>query len=203
LQSAPTVRKATEAAAQLDTWRATVAQASRSADAQAKAGPEAVPGGAVAKGARVRILSLGYEGEVLEVDAKEALVRAGGLKIRRPLADLLPLKGKAPAAPGFGKSRGEKLEAAEEARPAPVTSSDRRLDVRGMRVEDLLREVERFLDRLYSDGAADALIVHGHGTGALKAALREHLAASPYVGNFRAGDRHEGGDAATVVAFRR
>ncbi|MFL5274366.1 MAG: endonuclease MutS2, partial [Anaeromyxobacteraceae bacterium] len=47
LQSAPTVRKATEAAAQLDTWRATVAQASRSADAQAKAGPEAVPGGAV------------------------------------------------------------------------------------------------------------------------------------------------------------
>jgi DNA mismatch repair protein MutS2 len=203
VQSAPTVRKATEAAQQLDKWRATVSQASRSADAQAKAGPEAIPGGAVEPGARVRIVSLGQEGEVVEVDAREALVRAGSLKIRRPVSDLLPLKGKAAPAPAFGRSRGEKIQAAEEARPSAVVSPDRRLDVRGLRVEELLREVERFLDRLYAEGAPEAVILHGHGTGALKSALRDHLSASPYVGSFRAGDRHEGGDAATVVSLRR
>ncbi len=71
-----------------------------------------------------------------------------------------------------------------------------------MRVEELLREVDRFLDRLYSEGAPEAVILHGHGTGALKQALRDHLGASPYVTEFRAGDRHEGGDAVTVVTFR-
>ncbi len=74
--------------------------------------------------------------------------------------------------------------------------------MRGLRVEELLREVERFLDRLYAAGEPTALILHGHGTGALKQALRDHLSASPYVGAFRPGDRHEGGDAVTVVTFR-
>ena len=37
----------------------------------------------------------------------------------------------------------------------------------------------------------------------LKHALREHLSASPYVAHHRPGDRHEGGDAVTVVELRR
>jgi DNA mismatch repair protein MutS2 len=82
-------------------------------------------------------------------------------------------------------------------------SAERRLDARGLRVEELRREIDRFLDRMYSDGEAECVVLHGHGTGALKQALRDHLAASPYVGAFRAGDRHEGGDAVTVIALRR
>jgi DNA mismatch repair protein MutS2 len=70
-------------------------------------------------------------------------------------------------------------------------------------VEELLREVDRFLDALYAEGAPECVILHGHGTGALKHSLREHLAASAYVGTFRPGDRHEGGDAVTVVRLRR
>ncbi|HEY5677248.1 MAG TPA: Smr/MutS family protein, partial [Myxococcales bacterium] len=203
LQAAPTVRKATETQKQLEAWRATVSQATRSADAQARAGPEAVVGGEVARGTRVRIVSLGQEAEVLEVDGDEALLRAGPLKVRRPVSDLLPLRGKATSAPGFAKTRRERLAAAEEAAPAAVRAGERRLVVRGLRVEELLREVDRFLDGLYADGAPDAVILHGHGTGALKQALRDHLGASPYVASFRAGDRHEGGDATTVVVLRR
>jgi DNA mismatch repair protein MutS2 len=203
LQAAPTVRKATEAQKQLGAWRATVSQAARSADAQARAGPEAVVGGEVAKGTRVRIVSLGQEAEVLEVDGDEALLRAGPLKVRRPVSDLLPLRGKAAGGPGFAKTRSERLAAAQEAAPAAVRAGERRLDARGLRVEELLRDVDRFLDGLYADGAPDAVILHGHGTGALKQALRDHLGASPYVASFRAGDRHEGGDAVTVVVLRR
>jgi DNA mismatch repair protein MutS2 len=148
-------------------------------------------------------VSLGHEGEVLEVDDGGALVRAGALKVRRPLADLLPLKGKAAPTPALARGREARLEAAGEARAAAPRLPERRLDARGMRVEDLLREVDAFLDRLYAEGAPECVVLHGHGTGALKHALREHLAASPYVGSFRAGDRHEGGDAVTVVSFRR
>jgi DNA mismatch repair protein MutS2 len=202
LQAKPTVKEVTQAAAQLEGWRAQVAGAARAADAQAKAGPEAMPGAAVARGARVRIVSLGQEGEVLEVLGGEALVRAGSLKVRRPVGDLLPLRGKAAAAPGLGRGRAERLDAAGEARAAAPSHPERRLDARGLRVEELLRAVDAFLDRLFAEGAPDCVVLHGHGTGALKAALRDHLAASPYVGAFRSGDRHEGGDAVTVVTLR-
>ncbi len=201
LQAAPSMKKAVEARQQLDAWHATVEQATRSTQARAEAGPEALPGGEVKPGVRVRILSLGQEGEVVEVDGRDALVRAGAIKVRRPVADLLPLQGKARDA-GLARSRGDRLAAADAARPEAVFSADRRLDVRGLRVEELLRLVERFLDRLYAGGEPSAVILHGHGTGALKQALRDHLSASPYVGAFRPGDRHEGGDAVTVVTLR-
>jgi DNA mismatch repair protein MutS2 len=202
LQAKPSVKAATDAAAKLEAWKATVAGAARSAQVKAEAGPEIEQGGAVAPGARVRIVSLGQDGEVVEVDGGNALVRAGPLKVRRPVSDLLPLRGKAREAT-LGRTRAERLAAAEEARPDTPRSAERRLDVRGLRVEELLREVERFLDSRYAEGEAECLILHGHGTGALKQALREHLSSSPYVSTFRPGDRHEGGDAVTVVTFRR
>jgi DNA mismatch repair protein MutS2 len=202
LQAAPSLKKAAEARRTLDAWHATVAHATQATKAKAEAGPEALPGGEVLPGVRVRILSLGQEGEVVEVDGKDALVRAGSLKVRRPVDDLLPLKGKARDA-GLARTRSEKLAQADAARPDAVFTAERRLDVRGLRVEELLREVERFLDRLYAGGEPSAVILHGHGTGALKQALRDHLSASPYVGTFRPGDRHEGGDAVTVVTLRQ
>ncbi len=95
LQAQPSVRKAAEARAQLDAWHQTVAQAARSTQARVEAGPEALPGGEVRPGVRVRIASLGHEGEVIEVAGGEALIRAGALKVRRPVSDLVPLQGKA------------------------------------------------------------------------------------------------------------
>jgi DNA mismatch repair protein MutS2 len=202
LQAKPSVKAAAEAQKKLEEWRATVAGAARTAQAKAEAGPEAVPDAELAPGVRVRIMTLGQEGEVVEVDGATALVRAGPLKVRRPVADLLPLRGRARDS-GLGRSRSERLAAASEARPDAPRSPERRLDVRGLRVEELLREVERFLDARYSEGEAECSILHGHGTGALKQALRDHLSSSPYVGSFRPGDRHEGGDAVTVVSLRR
>jgi DNA mismatch repair protein MutS2 len=203
LQAKPSVKAATEAAATLETWKAQVSQASTAAKARAEVGPEILEGVPLAPGQRVRIVSLGHEGEVVEVSGDEVLVRAGAIKVRRPASDLLPLRGPARDPGPFPRSRGERMTAAEEARAAPPRSPERRLDVRGLRVDDLLREVDRFLDVLYAAGEAECVVLHGHGTGALKQALREHLGASPYVGGFRRGADHEGGDAVTVVTLRR
>ena len=202
LQSAPTVRKATEAARQLDDWAGTMARASQVAGSQAEAAPDATPGAELAPGLRVRVASLGQEGEVVEVTGGEAVVRLGALRVRRPASDLLPLRGSPRAAPAFARGKGDRLRAAEAARPAPVAASERRIDVRGMRVEELLRELDLYLDRLFAEGAPDCLVLHGHGTGALKQALRDHLGASPYVAEFRRGDDHEGGDAVTLIRLR-
>lgn len=202
LQAKPTVRGAVDAQAEL----AKVAEAEQrkldrmDAEAKAKAEERMPEGSAIHAGMRVRVPNLG-DAQVLEVDGDEAVVTAGALKVRRKLKDLVPLKGQAKAAK-FAEKKGEKLKRAEESAPQAMSFEGNRLDVRGMRAEDALRAAETFLDRSYGEGKPGAVILHGHGTGALKATLREYLKGSPYIKSFRPGANHEGGDGITVVEFK-
>ena len=152
----------------------------------------------VVQGARVKHLRLGSEGVVLEVHDGQATVQLGALKIKVPVEELAPIA-RAVLQSGFRKSRREKLERAEHARAAPVEANVPRVDVRGMRVDEALRALELELDRHLRAGEETVHVLHGHGSGALKAAIREHLARSPYVTRARAAESHEGGDGVTVA----
>jgi DNA mismatch repair protein MutS2 len=121
-----------------------------------------------------------------------------------PVSELVGIGGERPARSfpqGSKRSEGAK-ERAERAAPAALEADAPLCDVRGLRAEDALREVERFCDQALRQGRESAVILHGHGTGALKMAVRDYLDESPYVRMFRPGDSHEGGDGVTVVAFR-
>jgi DNA mismatch repair protein MutS2 len=72
-------------------------------------------------------------------------------------------------------------------------------DVRGLRVDETLERVDVFVDRLLSQGEPAGFVLHGHGTGALKSAIREHLGAHPLIAKARPADNDEGGDAFTVL----
>ena len=93
-------------------------------------------------------------------------------------------------------------ERARAAAPAPLEAGVRRCDVRGLRADEALREVEGFLDRAFREGEPAVLVVHGHGTGALRQALRAALSASPYVQSHQPGEAYQGGDGVTRVALR-
>ncbi len=73
------------------------------------------------------------------------------------------------------------------------------LDLRGYRVEEALDEVEAYLDKASLANLTPVYIIHGHGTGALKQAVRDFLSTSPYVAKFRPGEDTEGGDGVSVV----
>lgn len=73
------------------------------------------------------------------------------------------------------------------------------LDLRGLKVEDALDDLENYLDKASLANLACVTVIHGHGTGALKSAVREFLSTSPYVAKFRAGEDAEGGDGVSVV----
>ncbi len=73
------------------------------------------------------------------------------------------------------------------------------LDLRGFRVEEALDEVENYLDKASLANLTPVYIIHGHGTGALKQAVRDFLKTSPYVAKFRPGEDSEGGDGVCVV----
>ena len=76
------------------------------------------------------------------------------------------------------------------------------LDLRGYRVEEALDEVEDYLDKASLANLTPVYIIHGHGTGALKQAVRDFLKTSPYVAKFRVGGESEGGDGVSVVDIK-
>ncbi len=76
------------------------------------------------------------------------------------------------------------------------------LDLRGHRVEDALDELEGYLDEASLANLTPVYIIHGHGTGALKSAIRDFLTTSPYVAKFRPGGSTEGGDGVSVIDLK-
>ncbi|HET9992897.1 MAG TPA: Smr/MutS family protein [Kofleriaceae bacterium] len=79
---------------------------------------------------------------------------------------------------------------------------DSTIDVRGQRVDEAVAAVDRFLDESLMASRDTAFVVHGHGTGALRAAIRTHLATHHGIEKFRAGEQNEGGDGVTVAFLK-
>ena len=77
-----------------------------------------------------------------------------------------------------------------------------RLDLRGKRADLALAELEQFLDRSLLSGVEGVEIVHGRGTGALKAAVHRQLKKLKYVKEFRLGTFGEGDTGVTIVTFK-
>ncbi|WP_224371431.1 endonuclease MutS2 [Hyalangium versicolor] len=154
-------------------------------------------------GAWVRHSGFDKDVEILELHDGEALVAAGLLKMRVPVSELSGSRTAKPQQKFPERNKQEvALKKASAAAPAEVKATNFRCDVRGMRADEALTEVEQFLDQGMRSGEEAALIIHGHGTGALKQAIRDYLSNSPYIRMFRPGESHEGGDGVTVVALR-
>lgn len=86
-----------------------------------------------------------------------------------------------------------------ELRKASVSNT---LDLRGYKVEDALDSLEFYLDKASLANLACVTVIHGHGTGALKSAVRDFLSTSPYVAKYRPGEDSEGGDGVSVVDIK-
>ena len=76
------------------------------------------------------------------------------------------------------------------------------LNVRGLRRDEALTSMWRFIDKALLRGKSCVYIVHGHGMDTLKQSLREALKDdSPYPVSYKLAAREEGGDGVTIVSF--
>jgi DNA mismatch repair protein MutS2 len=161
---------------------------------RSKEGGRAPARGAVAleAGVRVRIESLGRTGTVVEVRDGKALVEAGSIRLLLPQGDLSPL----PAGDQQrerGKPSGGYYSHTAEAHPE--------VDLRGLRVEELETVLGRALDDAILSGLPSFRIIHGKGTGALRAHVRELIKNDRRIMTSRTGELYEGGTGVTVVEF--
>lgn len=181
-----------------------------------------VPADEVEEGLEIYVHSFNRMGTVMAFDARSRRVQVqlGVLKVTVDLDDLFypseaqrqaHLRGESPGKTGRGARSGGGAEPAQ----APHESHsgapgedlaipqvpDNTVDLRGLRVDSGLEKLDLFLDHAYARGEVGVHIIHGHGTGALKRAVRGHLIDSRYVKEFRRGARNEGGDGVTVAVL--
>ncbi len=159
------------------------------------------PGAALCSGQKVFLTTLNKEAEVASVPAPadaDVEVRVGGMKVRvrRDQVRVFAGEEKRAAAAHRDARRGE-----DAAGAVYIQTPENTLDMRGMYVDDAIPEIDAFLDRLSLAQAPHAFLIHGHGTGALKAGVRRHLRGSPYAKRFLPAPREQGGDGVTIVVL--
>ena len=146
-------------------------------------------------GAQVRHAMLGWRGVVEKLTGDKVEVLANGKRLRLQAGDLVVEAAAEPPA----KGRVSRSSGRDDVDRAPVAQE---LHLIGQRVEPALEEMDAFLDQAMLSGRAEVRIVHGHGSGRLRDAVRERLRKHAAVVASRPGAPNEGGNGATVVTLR-
>ncbi len=171
--------------------------------------PSGRPPEEVMVGERVRIVALDREGEVMALLGSKVAVQIGNVRTHVELSEVRRVE--APAeAPRIKVQRQRaapvrRWETSSAARhfgdeAAPIERSvDNVVDLRGERADDALRRLDRFLDVALQADQEVVMILHGHGSGALRLAVRDHLKGLGFVRRQRAGLAEEGGEGVTIA----
>jgi len=159
--------------------------------AKAEEAPE-TDTGTINIGDTVWITEAGLTATVLAVleETQEVEVQAGRTKMRLGL-DSVNKTAAAPAktAPGMTTAR----------RQPGGQAVSLEFDLRGKRADEVEWALDGYLNDAVQANIEEARIIHGIGTGTVRAIVRDFLASHPLVKSFRSGERDEGGDGVTIV----
>lgn len=174
----------------VDDARAALDAAEASRDLSTPLAPPAVVHD-IAIGSPVLVAGVSEPGTLLGIDDKGiAEVASGALRLRVPRDQLRP----APRVDAPLRSTRTVVQGS--AGNVPL-----QLDLRGARAEEALAELDRYLNNAAVAGYDRVRVIHGKGTGALRNAVRETLAAHPLVREQAPAPQSEGGDGATIVTL--
>ncbi|NLP36628.1 MAG: endonuclease MutS2 [Firmicutes bacterium] len=143
-------------------------------------------------GREVMVRSLGQRGTIVEVSGKTVQVQIGPMRVTVEVDDLAPV------------AEPEK----KEKTPRRVTTLyvaknvSRELDLRGLTLDEAILKVDMYLDEAAVSSLKEVRLIHGKGTGRLRAGLRQHLHKHPRVASQRLGHPAEGGTGVTVVELK-
>ncbi len=165
-----------------------------------EAEPEAA--GPVAVGETVRHIGLGWQGILDKLEPGRAEVLVKGKRLRCRPEELTPM----------GQARPDRTGRSDRADRTDLRAGHRDLEesveippeinLIGQRVEPALEELDSYIDQALLSHRREVRVVHAHGTGRLRQAVREHLRGHSGVASVRSGAPNEGGNGATVVTLR-
>lgn len=145
---------------------------------------------------RVRHVPWKRLGTVLEVDTRKNRVRLDfdGVSLWADAADIA-----LPQSPGKSADTGKK-ETSGGGHSAPMLPL--RLDLRGLRADVAISNLEKFLDGAIVGGRDEVEVIHGRGTGVLRREIHKFLKEFPPVREYRLAPEDQGGDGMTIVELK-
>lgn len=147
-------------------------------------------------GDTVKLAGMGSEGKVLATPDSKGYVeiQTGSMKMRVKVSDLrLVEKKKEQKKDTFVRSNTEsRMKAA----------ADTRCDLRGLTVEEAILTLDLFIDSMVMAGLSEFTVIHGKGTGALRAAVQQHLKKHSQIKTYRLGTFGEGENGVTIAALK-
>ncbi|MBQ8029626.1 MAG: endonuclease MutS2 [Clostridia bacterium] len=148
-------------------------------------------------GDEVLVTDLGKVGTVTALENKkgEVEVACGIMKIRVKTAKLRLSTEKS-------KSQPKKKPNATERVFRPADGGKGNCDIRGMNVEEGIVEIDRHIDSCMRSGLSELWIVHGKGTGKLRAGVHDYLRKHKFVKSFRLGTYGEGEMGVTIATLK-
>ncbi|MDX5631820.1 endonuclease MutS2 [Clostridioides difficile] len=146
-------------------------------------------------GEEVKVITLNQNGSVVSVDKKrkEAVVQIGIMKMTLPFKSLQ--KTRKDVSTNVTKSTRNIIR-------SKSGSVKNEVDLRGLNLEEAIMEVEKYLDDAYVAGLESVTVIHGIGTGVLKAGLQDILRRNRHVKSQRGGQYGEGGAGVTIVKLK-
>lgn len=147
-------------------------------------------------GQTVQMTKLRQKGQVLKLPnaSGEVLVQAGIMKVMVPLAELKLAREEKITPPKSSRKGNLGVQKAEEIRTE--------IDLRGMLVEEGTEVLDKYLDDAVLGGVGLIYVIHGKGTGAMRAGIQDFLRGHPHVRSFRLGEYGEGDSGVTVVELK-
>ena len=147
----------------------------------------------ISVGLSVFVKPMESRGRVIAYNPKngEAEVECGSLKMHLKLKDLLLI----------GK-RDDEPKNVKVVKKMPKSAPVLEINVLGLTVPEAIYEVDNFIDRAVTDNLEEVKIIHGVGTGKLRAAIWERLKKHKNVESFRAGKYGEGETGVTFVKLK-
>ncbi|PYP88252.1 MAG: endonuclease MutS2 [Candidatus Angelobacter sp. Gp1-AA117] len=152
----------------------------------------------ISEGDMVKLKSLGRTAVIKrKVDENTFEVEIGAMKMKIPRHDVAEVVVQAGASPvQAARSKGISVSLKDD------LNMPSEINVIGQTVDTATREVEKFVDRAFLAGMPRVRIIHGHGMGILRKAIRQFLQQHPHVEKLIEPTQNEGGAGATVVELR-
>jgi DNA mismatch repair protein MutS2 len=143
-------------------------------------------------GDQVKLSGMEKEGQVIDVldSGNKLRVQIGGVKMTVPRKKARPMAKEMP-----DQRKGASLTVSEDQEKLFPPE----LHLLGMRAEESIEALDRYLGEAVYHGIGSVRIVHGKGTGVLRKVVKERLSKDPRVKSFRLGQWNEGQDGVTVV----
>lgn len=152
-------------------------------------------------GDSVHVLTMNITGTVSTLPDRNGnlYVTAGIIRTKVNIKDLELREVQDISAPNFTQ---QKASGSGKIKMAKSFSISPEINLIGMTTDEAIPELEKYLDDAYLAHLPSVRVVHGRGTGALKAAVHKQLKRLNYVKEFRLGEFGEGDTGVTIVTFK-